>query len=271
MLLGWIDRRMAKNETLPPKLAEWAQARARFRLSDAVVQMARELGMNPRRLGGKANHDQQPWKAPLPEFIAQLYEKRFGRRSPEVVLSLEDAWKASRAEAAQHKVARDARRAEARALEADRAHAFSFVAEVSLEDGATTLVEGDLAHRLSDALLEVMKPDLRYPPKASELDLLRAGLQVGAEVWNATLDVDEARRAQTLLDIARRIEPAIHRGPLEARLRFVIDIADRKRALYPDDDRHVTAVNVEPRGKNVLITAASRAVRRRKEGQGEGR
>lgn len=259
---------MPKNEQLPPKLADWAQARARFRLSHAVVQMARELGMNPRRLGGKANHDQQPWKAPLPVFIADLYEKRFGRRSPEVVLSLEDAWRASKAKAAEHRGARAARRAEARASEVDRAHGFSVVGELSLEDGTTTLVEGDLAHRLSDALLAVMKPDLRYPPKANELNLLRAGLDVGAEVWNATLDEDEVRRAQTLLDIARRIEPAVHRGPVEARLRFVIDIADRKRALFPDDDRHVTAVNVEPRGTDVLITAASRAFRPRKAQEG---
>jgi hypothetical protein len=52
--------------------------------------MARELGMNPKKLGGLANHKQQPWKAPLPIFIEELYEKRFGRTLPEKVVSLEE-------------------------------------------------------------------------------------------------------------------------------------------------------------------------------------
>jgi hypothetical protein len=43
------------------------------------VQMARELGLNPRKLGKIDNHRQEPWKAPLPQFIEHLYLKRFGR------------------------------------------------------------------------------------------------------------------------------------------------------------------------------------------------
>jgi hypothetical protein len=52
--------------------------------------MARELGMNPRKLGGLANHRQEPWKAPLPAFIELLYQKRFGKVQPDRVLSIED-------------------------------------------------------------------------------------------------------------------------------------------------------------------------------------
>ena len=52
--------------------------------------MARELGLNPRKLGGLANENQELWKAPLPEFIEELYFKRFGRREPEVVRRIED-------------------------------------------------------------------------------------------------------------------------------------------------------------------------------------
>jgi len=51
--------------------------------------MARELGLNPKKFGGIANHRQEPWKAPLPEFIADLYFKRFGRRWPDEVKSIE--------------------------------------------------------------------------------------------------------------------------------------------------------------------------------------
>ena len=51
--------------------------------------MARELGMNPKKFGQKANHKQEPWKAPLPVFIENLYFKRFGKRQPDKVHSIE--------------------------------------------------------------------------------------------------------------------------------------------------------------------------------------
>jgi hypothetical protein len=80
---------MAKG-TQRQELQRWIDARKRFHLSHAHVQMARELGMNPRKLGGLANHDQEPWKAPLPIFIERIYEKRFGKAKPDRVLSIED-------------------------------------------------------------------------------------------------------------------------------------------------------------------------------------
>jgi hypothetical protein len=52
--------------------------------------MARELGMNPKKLGKLNNHDQEPWKAPLPQFIEHLYFKRYGRDRPEVVMTIEE-------------------------------------------------------------------------------------------------------------------------------------------------------------------------------------
>lgn len=75
---------------VPADLQVWIDARRRYHLSDAHVQMARELGMNPKKLGGVANHRQEPWKRPLPEFIESLYERRFGRRGPERVVSIEE-------------------------------------------------------------------------------------------------------------------------------------------------------------------------------------
>jgi len=64
------------------RAGEWADAARRHRLSPTHVRMARELGMNPRKLGTIDNHRQEPWKAPLPQFIEDLYLKRFGRRAP---------------------------------------------------------------------------------------------------------------------------------------------------------------------------------------------
>ena len=81
---------MAKKLRIPQELQKWIEARKRFHLSHAHVQMARELGMNPRKLGGLANHDQEPWKAPLPIFIGRIYQKRFGNAKPVRVLSIED-------------------------------------------------------------------------------------------------------------------------------------------------------------------------------------
>lgn len=69
--------------------------------------MARELGLNPRKLGKLDNHGQEPWKQPLPQFIEHLYSKKFGRDRPEVVTPIE---KQAR-QLAQAKAERMARRA----------------------------------------------------------------------------------------------------------------------------------------------------------------
>jgi hypothetical protein len=85
---------------LPQKLLDWVEARKRHSLSHAHVQMARELGMNPKKLGKIDNHNQEPWKLPLPPFIEHLYEKRFGRSRPAVVMSIEDRARAKAAKPA---------------------------------------------------------------------------------------------------------------------------------------------------------------------------
>ena len=109
---------MAKKKS-DPKLEAWVAARKRHRLSHAHVQMARELGLNPAKLGKIDNHRQEPWKAPLPEFIESLYEKSFGRRSPEKVLSLEElARERARKEQARREAKAQRRLARAREQEA---------------------------------------------------------------------------------------------------------------------------------------------------------
>lgn len=75
------------------KLQAWIDARKRFHLSHAQVQMARELGLNSKKLGKLDNHDQEPWKMPLRQFIEHLYEKRFGRKKPELVMPLEKLYR----------------------------------------------------------------------------------------------------------------------------------------------------------------------------------
>lgn len=54
----------------------WRLVRKQFSLSEAQVRMAKELGMNPKKLGKIANHKQEPWKMSLPDFIEHVYERR---------------------------------------------------------------------------------------------------------------------------------------------------------------------------------------------------
>jgi len=58
------------------KEAAWALAKKKHRLSRETVRMAQALGLNPKKLGKIGNHKQEPWKAPLPIFIEELYEKQ---------------------------------------------------------------------------------------------------------------------------------------------------------------------------------------------------
>ena len=103
---------MSKKQKIPNKLQPWIDARKRFKLSHSQVQMARELGMNPRKFGGKANHDQEPWKMPLPQYIEHLYKRRFGRGQPERVLSIETLVKEQRRKREERRVRKLAQRAE---------------------------------------------------------------------------------------------------------------------------------------------------------------
>lgn len=81
---------MAKKKR-PAKLQLWIDARNRFHLSHAHIQMARQLGMNPKKFGSLANDKQERWKSPLPVFIEECYFKRFGKTRPDHVRSLEES------------------------------------------------------------------------------------------------------------------------------------------------------------------------------------
>mgnify|MGYP000230319356 FL=1 len=75
------------------QIEKWIVAQKKHRLSDTHVQMARELGVSPDKLGKIDNHRQEPWKAPLPEFIEDLFYKRFKKERPDVVKPLKQILK----------------------------------------------------------------------------------------------------------------------------------------------------------------------------------
>lgn len=70
------------------KIKKWMEAKKKFHLSDIHIQMARELGLNPKKFGSLANHKQEKWKEPLPDFIENLYFKRFKKDKPDVIKNL---------------------------------------------------------------------------------------------------------------------------------------------------------------------------------------
>jgi hypothetical protein len=74
--------------TMAKNIEKWIVAQRKHNLSDKHVQMARELGLNPDKLGKIDNHNQEPWKAPLKEFIEDIYFKRFKKSEPENIRSL---------------------------------------------------------------------------------------------------------------------------------------------------------------------------------------
>jgi hypothetical protein len=97
---------MSKKIKTNQQMQEWIDVRRRRHLSHSQVQMARELGLNPAKLGKIDNHKQEPWKLPLPRFIEQLYFERFGKTTPDNVVSIEER---CRVEGAQREARRAAR------------------------------------------------------------------------------------------------------------------------------------------------------------------
>src|SRR5579864_1446371 len=88
---GAATRMSKKHLRIGDELQAWITARKRHGLSHAHVQMARELGMNPKKLGKLDNVDQEPWKLRLPAFIESFYRKRFAKDGPDTLHSMRNA------------------------------------------------------------------------------------------------------------------------------------------------------------------------------------
>jgi hypothetical protein len=78
---------------------EWLEARQRFTLTHAQVQMARELELIPRKLGKLTD-------SPVSVFIECQYREQFGRPAPRLVTSIEDRAKQEQRDNALEKLER---------------------------------------------------------------------------------------------------------------------------------------------------------------------
>ena len=79
---------------LPEKLQAWVDARKKHQLTHTQIQMARELGLNPKKFDRIDNHKDVEWKEPLSKFIESLYFKQISTVAPVDVLSIEQFYKA---------------------------------------------------------------------------------------------------------------------------------------------------------------------------------
>jgi len=50
---------MAKHKKIPDKYMKWIDAKGKYHLSNAHIQMAQELGMNPKKFGSLSNYKQE--------------------------------------------------------------------------------------------------------------------------------------------------------------------------------------------------------------------
>lgn len=54
----------------------WAEAKKRCRLNEEDIRMAKEMGLNPKSLIKNIPNKSEPWKAPVKDWIRDMYEKR---------------------------------------------------------------------------------------------------------------------------------------------------------------------------------------------------
>lgn len=56
----------------------WVEAKKRCRLNAATIQMAKEMGLNPKSLIKNIPNKNQQWKAPVHVWVQDMYEDKFG-------------------------------------------------------------------------------------------------------------------------------------------------------------------------------------------------
>ncbi len=56
--------------------AEWAEAKKKCCLNLETLQMAKEMGLNPKSLIKNIPNKSEQWKSPVSEWIQEMYAKR---------------------------------------------------------------------------------------------------------------------------------------------------------------------------------------------------
>lgn len=56
----------------------WTKAKKRCRLNVATIEMSKEMGLNPKSLIKNIPSKSQQWKAPVSQWVQDMYAKRYG-------------------------------------------------------------------------------------------------------------------------------------------------------------------------------------------------
>lgn len=54
----------------------WKLAKQKCRLNDEDIKIAKELGLNPKSLIKNIPNKNEQWKAPVSEWLKEIYDKR---------------------------------------------------------------------------------------------------------------------------------------------------------------------------------------------------
>jgi hypothetical protein len=94
---------------------------------------------------------------------------------------------------------------------------------------------------MSDALLRLMEPYVYWPPAPNEIEDLETWLELGAAVWNATVEATSGvQLREKLAAIVAEWDLSDEEDPVG----LVDEIATRKLRLLADDYRRVARVEV---------------------------
>jgi hypothetical protein len=66
--------KVGRNDPCPQRA--WKEAKTKCKLSEEAIRMAKEMGLNPLSLIKNIPSPQQRWKAPVEEWVRDMYEGR---------------------------------------------------------------------------------------------------------------------------------------------------------------------------------------------------
>lgn len=58
------------------KQEQWDEAKKKCRIGDEEIRMAKEMGLNPKSLIKNIPNKNEMWKAPVKDWIHDMYDKR---------------------------------------------------------------------------------------------------------------------------------------------------------------------------------------------------
>lgn len=110
--------------------------------------------------------------------------------------------------------------------------------------------------KMSEALEQVARPLLNDLPEGSGIDGVRFVMLLAMAGWNVAVARSPEEADKDLQQLSRKFAKSTPESP-ELTLPFLRMLAQRKRQLFPQDDRLVVDVSVEDRGDHFHIIATS--------------